>query len=308
MLVNNRNEPCGILAINKSSGWTSHDVVAKLRGLYHIKKIGHTGTLDPLAEGLLLVCVGKATKVIRFFERDTKTYEARICFGAETDTYDSTGTVICRSQPLFSRSDLDQVLTRFTGDITQKPPIYSALKKNGKKYYEYAREGKAIDIPERPIHISEINITNDADFPNDVDIKVTCSAGTYIRSLCHDIGHALGTHACMARLKRLSVGSVSLDRAHTIDEIESLPLSERKALLTPIDIFLTFPKVYSKREGDRFIENGGLLHSWNTDDDISGLPDKALVRLYRSDGLFIGVGQKIISEQDPSIKPLKLLI
>ncbi len=308
MLVNNQKEPCGILAVNKSPGWTSHDVIAKLRGLYHVKKVGHTGTLDPSAEGLLVVCVGKATKFIRFFDRETKIYEATICFGIETDTYDITGNVTSRSVPLFSKSDLEQTLVRFTGNILQKPPIYSALKRNGKKYYEYAREGKEIDIAERSINIEKITIVNDTLFPNHVVIKVSCSAGTYIRSLCHDIGLSLGTHACMGHLKRLAVGNTVLDQAHLIHEIETASFSERTALLTPIDNFLSFSKVYSKPKGDRFIQNGGLLYNRNTDDPIGNLSDNELICLYNSHHCFIGVGKKITDDQqNVAIKPVKLL-
>ena len=308
MPVTDLTQPCGVLAIDKAPGWTSFDVVAKLRRLYGVKKIGHTGTLDPAAEGLLLVCVGKATRFIRFFERDFKTYEATLCFGIETDTYDTTGQITSRGEPDFTRADLDRALTGFTGHIMQKPPIYSALKKNGKKYYEYAREGLTIDIPERPVQITKLAITDDTDFPSSVRLIVTCSAGTYIRSLCHDIGRSLGSHAAMGALKRLSVGNVSLDGAPSIEAIEALSYSDRLALLTKVDDFLSYPKIFAKPAGDRFIDNGGMLYSRNTDCAISDLSDDTLVCLYRSDRRFLGVGKKITEDGQAAIKPVRLLI
>ena len=186
----------GVIVIRKEKGFTSHDVVAKLRGILHMKKIGHTGTLDPDAEGVLPVALGKATRLVDMITDKEKTYEAVMRLGVVTDTQDMSGTVLSQTTELsVTEEELCTVVSSFVGDYMQVPPMYSALKVNGKKLYELAREGKTVERKPRPVHFYEIEIL-DISFPL-VRFRVTCSKGTYIRTLCHDIGEKLGCGASM---------------------------------------------------------------------------------------------------------------
>ena len=194
----------GILNIYKEAGWTSHDVVAKLRGITGQKKIGHTGTLDPEAEGVLPVCLGKATKVADLLMEETKTYEAVLLLGTVTDTQDTGGQVL-RTRPVTcSPEELEDCLKGFLGEQMQVPPMYSALKQNGKKLYELAREGKTVERQPRKVHFYELELL-ETDLPR-ARIRVTCSRGTYIRTLCQDIGEKLGCGGCMEHLVRTGWG------------------------------------------------------------------------------------------------------
>ena len=191
----------GIIVIHKEKGFTSHDVVAKLRGILHMKKIGHTGTLDPDAEGVLPVALGKATRLVDMITDKEKTYEAVMRLGVVTDTQDMSGTVLSQTTELsVTEEELCTVVSSFVGDYMQVPPMYSALKVNGKKLYELAREGKTVERKPRPVHFYEIEIL-DISFPL-VRFRVTCSKGTYIRTLCNDIGEKLGCGGCMEKLLR----------------------------------------------------------------------------------------------------------
>ena len=195
----------GVIVIRKEKGFTSHDVVAKLRGILHMKKIGHTGTLDPDAEGVLPVALGKATRLVDMITDKEKTYEAVMRLGVVTDTQDMSGTVLSQTEDIsVTEEELRTVIGSFVGDYMQVPPMYSALKVNGKKLYELAREGKTVERKARPVHFYEIEIL-DIDFPL-VRFCVTCSKGTYIRTLCHDIGEKLGCGAAMETLLRTKVG------------------------------------------------------------------------------------------------------
>ena len=209
----------GVIVIRKEKGYTSHDVVAKLRGILHMKKIGHTGTLDPDAEGVLPVALGKATRLVDMITDKEKTYEAVMRLGVVTDTQDMSGTVLSEV-PEFqvTEEELRTVTESFAGDYMQVPPMYSALKVNGKKLYEFAREGKMVERKPRPVHFYEIEIL-DIDFPL-VHFRVTCSKGTYIRTLCHDIGEELGCGAAMETLLRTKVGRFTLDDAITLAQTE----------------------------------------------------------------------------------------
>ena len=180
----------GVLNVSKEKGYTSHDVVAKLRGITHQKKIGHTGTLDPDATGVLPVCLGKATKVCELLTDKDKTYQAVLLLGMETDTQDTTGTVTARAPVTASEEDVREAVQSFTGSYDQIPPMYSALKINGKKLYDLARAGKEVERKARMVQIHEIRIEEIA-LPR-VTMTVTCSKGTYIRTLCYDIGRKLG--------------------------------------------------------------------------------------------------------------------
>lgn len=299
----------GYLKINKPRGMTSHDVVNRVRRLYGLKKVGHTGTLDPDADGLMILCLGGATRCIQFLDTADKTYIAEILFGTATDTYDVSGEVIRREACAFSREEYSRVLDTFVGDIDQKPPIYSALKKNGLKYYEYARRGIPLEIPSRPVHIYSLEERDSAGLPERALFEVHCSKGTYIRSLCHDIGLALGTAACMGNLTRTTCGRERLSEAVTLEELEAMDLQQRCLCLHPIDEALEdLTKVTSNERGDRFIANGNVLYQWNADEDFDRFSDGQRTRIYDSKGHFIGVGQFIRDlTDDPYVKPLKIL-
>ena len=207
----------GILLIDKPEGWTSHDVVAKLRGALKVRRIGHSGTLDPMATGLLVVFVGRATRAMEFAESDEKSYMAALRLGTRTDTQDITGTVLSQCEPNVSEDELEECLSKFKGEQLQVPPMYSAIKIGGKKLYELARAGKEISRPPREITIFELSRTKDEGAEKGLFIR--CSKGTYIRTLCFDIGEALGCGGCMAALRRTAAGSFSLSGAHTLDEV-----------------------------------------------------------------------------------------
>jgi tRNA pseudouridine55 synthase len=220
-----------ILLLNKPQGWTSFDCVAKIRGIFRIKKVGHAGTLDPMATGVLPICIGRpATRHVDIIAAGSKQYLARILFGVETTTQDITGTIIKKDNKVITKAELDAVLPNFIGDISQIPPMYSAIKKNGKKLYELAREGVEIEREPRKINISEIKILKVSE--NYADVLVSCSKGTYIRTLAHDIGESLGTCACLAALCRTKVAAFTIDKCQSMQSV-----IDGSARLIPIDTF-----------------------------------------------------------------------
>ena len=211
----------GILLVDKPADWTSHDVVAKLRGVLGERRMGHSGTLDPMATGLLVVFAGRATRAVSFSENHSKCYEARLRLGLTTDTQDTTGTVLSRCDRRVTRAELEAALPQFRGDILQTPPMYSALKVDGQKLYEIARRGGEVARKTRPITIEELTVLGEAD--GDYVLRVRCSKGTYIRTLCHDIGAALGCGGVMSALRRTEVGGYRVGDAHTMDTLCALP-------------------------------------------------------------------------------------
>ena len=201
----------GIVIIDKPEGWTSQDVTAKLRGVFQTRRIGHGGTLDPMATGVLPVFVGRATRGVEFFEHAEKTYETVLRLGITTDTEDITGTVLTEQDAFVTGAMLEETLEKFRGEILQVPPMYSALKVNGQKLCDLARKGKEVERKPRPITIHELTLLGmEAD---GIRLRVRCSKGTYIRTLCKDIGEALGCGGCMASLRRVSAGSYTIDEA-----------------------------------------------------------------------------------------------
>ena len=250
----------GIINVYKEKGFTSHDVVAKLRGIVGQKKIGHTGTLDPDATGVLPVCLGKATKLCDLLTDKNKTYEAVLLLGKTTDTQDITGEVLEeKSTEALTEEKVREAIEGFIGDYEQIPPMYSALKVNGKKLYELAREGKVIERKARPVKILDIQIL-EIDLPK-VRMEVSCSKGTYIRTLCHDIGEKLGCGGCMESLIRTRVSTFRIEDAKTLDEIETLKQEGKLAeLLVPIDaMFPFYPKITVKDDWKAFAKNGNPL-------------------------------------------------
>lgn len=218
----------GLLIINKPKGMTSHDVVNIVRKTLHTKKVGHAGTLDPDATGVLVVCVNKATKALQFLTAEHKQYIATLSLGTATDTYDASGTVL-EEKPFTGYADLEDVLQSFIGESMQKPPMYSAIKIHGKKLYEYARAGEHIDVPARPIAIQDIQLLKEEN--NEITFQVDCSKGTYIRSLCVDIAKKLGYPGHMKDLIRTRSGDFTIDQAITLEDLAAgrytiMPLEE----------------------------------------------------------------------------------
>ena len=249
----------GIINVYKERGFTSHDVVAKLRGILKMKKIGHTGTLDPEAEGVLPVCLGKATKVCELLTDKEKTYQAVLLLGTVTDTQDTTGEVLETHPVVCSEEAVCEAAARFTGDILQVPPMYSALKVNGKKLYELARQGIEVERKARPVTIKEIRI-DEIRFPR-VTMTVTCSKGTYIRTLCHDIGASLGCGGCMEKLLRTKVGPFILEDSVRLSEIEQKRDDGRlEEVIRPTDsVFMKYQALLLNETGEKAVRNGNPI-------------------------------------------------
>ena len=281
----------GIINVYKEKGFTSHDVVAKLRGIVGQKKIGHTGTLDPDATGVLPVCLGKATKLCDLLTDKNKTYEAVLLLGKTTDTQDITGEVLEeKSTEALTEEKVREAIEGFIGDYEQIPPMYSALKVNGKKLYELAREGKVIERKARLVKILDIQIL-EIDLPK-VRMEVSCSKGTYIRTLCHDIGEKLGCGGFMESLIRTRVSTFRIEDAKTLDEIETLKQEGKLAeLLVPIDaMFPFYPKITVKDDWKAFAKNGNPL-DLKMLKEACGQDEETQVRLYDESGKFIAIYQ-----------------
>ena len=230
----------GIVIIDKPEGWTSQDVVSKLRGVLHTKRIGHGGTLDPMATGVLPVFVGRATRAVEFFEHAEKTYETVLRLGITTDTEDISGTVLSKQDVFVTGSELEQVLEKFRGEILQVPPMYSALKVGGQKLVDLARKGKEVERKPRPVTIHELTLLSmEAD---GIHLRVRCSKGTYIRTLCKDIGQALGCGGCMASLRRVTAGEYTIAEAVPLAEL--IEADEPEKYLRSVDsMFAAYPAV-----------------------------------------------------------------
>ncbi|UOQ43014.1 tRNA pseudouridine(55) synthase TruB [Halobacillus salinarum] len=257
----------GIVALWKPKGFTSHDCVSKARGMFKTKKIGHTGTLDPDVEGVLPLCVGKATKIVPFLTNTEKVYEAEITLGIATETEDASGEHICKKAVTsqLSNQEIKEVLTSFTGTIKQVPPMYSAVKVDGKKLYEYAREGKEVPRPEREVEIHGIELTSDGAILQDgravFSFNVRCSKGTYIRTLCVDIGKALGYPAHMSHLVRTATGGITKEVCLRFSDVQKLvdEGTPEKALL-PISTGLShLPSLTVDEQTKALIKNGRVL-------------------------------------------------
>jgi tRNA pseudouridine55 synthase len=284
----------GIINIYKEQGYTSHDVVAKLRGILRMKKIGHTGTLDPDAVGVLPVCTGRATKLCGMITDWGKTYEAVMLLGTRTDTQDISGNILSQTDVNVTKIQIMDVIGSFTGEYDQIPPMYSALKHNGKKLYELARQGIEIERKPRRVNIKSIliNDINLEDNDKTVTFTVECSKGTYIRTLCEDIGNRLGCGACMQSLKRTRVGSFSIDNSYTLSQIEQMvQAGKTDEILTPIDeMFSDSRKIIISQEYDKLLYNGNKLpyNSIQGKNDVQHNEDEQ-VRVYDKNDEFIGV-------------------
>lgn len=278
----------GIINIAKEAGYTSHDVVAKLRGILKQKKIGHTGTLDPDAVGVLPVCLGVGTKLCDMLTIEDKEYIARFCLGITTDTLDLAGTVLTRQEVLVEKEQVEEAVYSFIGAYGQIPPMYSALKVNGKKLYELAREGKEVTRKARNVQIKEIEILK-MQLPK-VEMRVVCSKGTYIRSLCDDIGKKLGCGAAMEFLQRTRVGNFRAENALSLAEVETLHKEGRlEDMIIPVeDMFPALRQAAVQERYQKQLENGNclMLHMLCKPD---GAADGEWLRIYSERGAFFGV-------------------
>lgn len=298
----------GIVIINKEKGYTSHDVCAKVRGILGQKKVGHTGTLDPDATGVLPVCLGNATKLCDVLTDKTKEYVATLLLGTVTDTLDIGGTVLSQNPVQVSEEEIKALVLSFLGKSMQIPPMYSALKQNGKKLYELARAGIEVERQPRPIEIFEIEVLN-INLPR-AEFRILCSKGTYIRSLCDDIGKKLGCGACMENLRRIRVENFYLKDACLLQELEQYKKEGRLCeIIIPVDrVFKDLYKATIKPEYNRILENGNtctkemFLSEWNQDLLVNG----QRILAYHSNGEFYGIYEYF--EEENILKPYKMFI
>ena len=271
----------GIIIIDKPQEWTSNDVVSRLRRVFNTRRIGHGGTLDPMATGVLPVFVGRATRGVEFFEHAEKVYEATLRFGLTTDTEDITGKTITACEVHLTEEDLLAVLPKFRGEILQVPPMYSAIKVNGQKLYDLARKGREVERQPRPITIHELELLAFAG--NEARLRVRCSKGTYIRTLCKDIGEALGCGGCMAALRRVEAGEYTLEGSIPLRQL--LDISEAgedvEHLLRPVDtMFARHEKLSLNEKQARLVKNGNAFASDCAD---------GTYRVYAPDGEFLAL-------------------
>ena len=292
----------GIINVYKEKGFTSFDVVAKLRGILRTKKIGHTGTLDPDAEGVLPVCIGRATKVCDILTDKDKVYEAMMLLGVETDTQDTSGAVLSEKQVEVSEEEVKKAILSFVGDYAQVPPMYSALKVNGKKLYELAREGKSVERKARNVQIFSIEIL-EVNLPR-VRMSVHCSKGTYIRTLCHDIGTMLGCGGCMEKLLRTKVGVFELKDTLKLSEIDELAKAGavEEKIISVDELFEDYVKVWVKQAFDVVVHNGNRVEKRMFTEKLPLNTER--LRVYDSENVFIGIYE--YSDERKDFKPVKM--
>lgn len=273
--------PNGIIIIDKPQDWTSMDVCAKLRGVLGERRIGHAGTLDPMATGVLPVFVGRATRAVEFAERGDKEYVAGLKLGMVTDTQDTSGNTLEEHPVAVTEEQVKAVLPQFTGDILQVPPMYSAIKINGKKLYELARKGREVERPARPVTIHALTLEGQI-APDEYTIRVKCSKGTYVRTLCHDIGAALGCGGCMSSLRRTMACGFDLSEAHPLAEV--LASDNPGALLRPTDtLFATHPALTLGKRGADRVRHGAQVHQPEAEDGT--------YRIYGPEEEFLALGR-----------------
>lgn len=290
----------GLIIFDKEKGITSHDLVYKVRKKTGIKKVGHAGTLDPMATGVLIIAIGKATKVNEYLLLKDKKYIAKIKLGILTDTFDITGNILEKENVSVLKKDIEEVLKRFTGKMSQTPPIYSALKVNGKKLYEYAREGKEVKIKNRNIEIFE-NKLIDFNGKDEFSIEIEVSKGTYIRSVAYDIGKALGTYGTITELRRIKSGNFDIENSIKISDFENMSLDELKSNLIPMELALeNLKRIEIPKSFKQNFLNGQFYK----------LQDKCEIENYRvyCEDLFLGIGEIRIENGSFFLKMKKKLI
>ncbi len=276
----------GILVIDKPAGWTSMDVCAKLRGMFHEKRVGHAGTLDPMATGVLPVFLGRATRAVEFAADSDKEYIAGLKLGVTTNTQDITGEIVEERPADVTREQLWAVLEGFTGDIEQVPPMYSAIKIGGKKLYELARKGKEVERKPRPVTIRALGVLDGPEQGADFTLRVACSKGTYVRTLCHDIGQALGCGGCMSSLRRVKAAGFTLEDSVPLEAVqEAVDRGEGEGLLLPVDAYFARNgwknSITVRSDAEKRLRNGGCVPT-------PGM--EAECRVYSESGEFLGLG------------------
>lgn len=276
----------GILVIDKPAGWTSMDVCAKLRGMFHEKRVGHAGTLDPMATGILPVFLGRATRAVEFAADSDKEYIAGLKLGVTTNTQDITGEIVEERPADVTQEQLWAVLEGFTGDIEQVPPMYSAIKIGGKKLYELARKGKEVERKPRPVTIRALGVLKGPERGTDFTLRVACSKGTYVRTLCHDIGQALGCGGCMSSLQRVKAAGFTLEDSVSLEAVqEAVDRGEGEGLLLPVDAYFARNgwknSVTVRPDAEKRLRNGGCVPT-------PGM--EAECRVYSASGEFLGLG------------------
>jgi tRNA pseudouridine55 synthase len=288
----------GILALDKPAGWTSHDVVAKVRQLTRVKRAGHTGTLDPMATGVLIVCLGQATRVVEYLIGHDKRYRATIRLGIETDTYDAQGRAVAERPVAVSQAALREALAAFVGEIDQVPPMHSAIKQAGQKLYRLARQGIAVERAPRRVTVHSIDLLGFE--PPFVALDVHCSAGTYIRSLAHDLGERLGCGAHLSALTRTAAGAFTLQQAVTLETLEKAAADGAwAALLLPIDAGLTeLPALSLNDDEAARVRHGRVLPARLVEGD--------LIRVYDSAGQLVGLMRRDAARGE--LRPEKILV
>lgn len=295
-------EPSGILIINKHAGATSHDIVNRIRKLYNTKRVGHTGTLDPDATGVLVVLVGRAAKAAEYLVSDTKKYRATLRLGLTTDTEDASGEVLTVCDSIPNEETVKKICADFVGKIKQIPPMYSALKKGGQKLCDLARKGIVVEREAREVTVFEL-VCFPAETDSDYILDVFCSSGTYIRTLCADIGNALGCGGIMATLQRTYAGGFSIENSITVKELEEMTEEERFSCLLPTEsLFDTLPKVKLSDFYEKLCRNGCEIYQKkiNTSMEIG-----QQVRIADKTGNFFALGEIKEYEDGTAIKAIK---
>ena len=293
----------GILIIDKPQDFTSFDVIAIVRGCMHERKTGHTGTLDPMATGVLPILLGSATKAQELLPDTDKEYIAEFRLGMTTDTLDITGKTLSTSDAEVTREQLEEVLPKFRGDIMQKPPMYSAVYKDGVRLYELARKGIEVEREERPANVSLLELTHFDEAAQSGSLKISCSKGTYIRVICDDIGRLLGCGCVMTSLRRTRACGYTLDDAVTLAKLRELaPLGQAEALVKPVDsIFAHLRSVsISEKQTVRFRNGASLMLSRLS--SIKNAEDGELFRVYGNDGVFLGLGMAELEKQSLTVR------
>ena len=297
------SETSGLLIVNKHSGVTSHDIVGKVRRLFGLRRVGHTGTLDPMASGVLVVLVGRAAKASEYLVADEKRYRAGLRLGLTTDTEDTTGEILSRSEEIPSRERVEEVARSFLGEILQVPPMYSALKVGGRKLCDLAREGVSIERAARPVTIHGLEV-HPTDLPEEYTLDVHCSSGTYIRTLCADMGKALGCGGAMSALCRTVTGSFSLEEAYTVSELEAMTVEERLGCLIPTErLFDSLPAVSLPAFFEKLCRGGCEIYQKKLRVDF---PVGTRVRLCTADGSFFALGEVREYPDGTAVKSLKI--
>lgn len=298
-------EPNGVLIVNKPNGPTSHDIVNKIRHIYGTRRVGHTGTLDPMATGVLVVLVGRAAKAAEYITADSKKYRAVLLLGTQTDTEDITGIITGESNNIPDRNTVISQVRKFVGKIMQIPPMYSAIKINGQKLVDLARKGETVERSARETEIFSISCTP-TDNIREYILDVHCSGGTYIRTLCADIGKALGCGGCMKALCRSAVGSFGISESYTTDELECMSESEREGVLIPVErLFDSLPAVTLSGFFEKLCRSGCEIYQKKIKTDF---PAGQRVRFKTENGLFFAIGEVCEYENGTAIKPIKTFV